>query len=247
MSKLLYVGQQVADDLKMKVSENIDRYRKGDFLDLEAAGDWQIPLSIDADIELLGKLTADGSPESEMRNSLMVGHALGKLTPTLARENRVWLRLSHAECLDYSRMRWLDSHASDEDLAKSISKHFFAATLTGCRDDHAISRLWWNYRIAKQISPDNPGRALKVILARADIRLNFLERPGLAARPALSQGIVRALEQRPELLGGEQWFRAFIKAVNLRGAGIAFEVWSASRNDGFLASCLGSQPSETTT
>lgn len=238
MSRLLYVGQQVADDLKTRLLENIDRYRNGDFLDLEAAGDWRIPLSIEADLDLLGHLSTDGGTESEIRNSIDVGHALGKLTPTLARENRVWIRLSHVECLAYSRKRWLNLEEEDEPLADSIAKHFFAPTLTGCRDDHAISRLWWNYRIARQILPSNPTRALKVILARADIRLNFLERPGLAARPALARGIVRALERSPELLKGEELFRTFIKDVNLTGAGIAFEVWSEPRIDQFMSDCL---------
>jgi hypothetical protein len=234
----MYVGQQVADDLKTKVLENIERYRAGDFLDLEAAGDWRIPLSIEADVDLLGQLSTDDGADSEIRNSIDVGHSLSKLTPTLARENRLWIRLSHVDCLAYARSRWLDLDKDDEDLANSVAKHFFAPTLTGCRDDHAISRLWWNYRIARQILPSNPTRALKVILARADIRLNFLERPGLAARPVLARGVVRALEQTPELLGGEDLFRKFIKAVNLAGAGIAFEVWAESRVDQFMSDCL---------
>ena len=185
MSRLLYVGQQVADDLKNKVSENIVRYREGNFLDFEAAGDWRISLSFDADLARLHALESDGGSESEIKNSLLVGEVLSKLTPTLARENRIWIRLSHIECLEYSRKRWLQADMDDDDLAEAVSKHFFAPTLTTCRDDHAVSRLWWNYRIARQLVPEAPDRALKVILARADIRLNFLERPGVAARATL--------------------------------------------------------------
>jgi len=238
MSKLLYVGQQVADDLKNNIVENISRYKEDDFLNLETAGDWRIPLSFDADLNSLSNLATEVGAESEIQNSLTVGHALSKLTPTLARENRIWIRLSHVECLGYSRKRWLQADMDDEDVAAAVSKHFFAPTLTGCRDDHAISRLWWNHRIAKQIMPDNPARALKVILARADIRLNFLERPGLAARPILAKGIVRALEKNPDLVKGEQLFRWFIKRVNLLGAGIAFEVWDEGKVDQFMERCL---------
>lgn len=238
MSRLMYVGQQVADDLKDGIIENLDRYRSGDFLDMEAAGDWRIPLSIEADLRQLDKLATEKSSEAEIRNSLIAGLALARLTPSLARENRLWIRLSHIECLNYSRKRWLDIEATDETIAASIATHLFAPTLTGCRDDHAVSRLWWNFRIAKQIMPDEPARALKVILARADIRLNFLERPGLAARPALARGVVRALERGRELLAGEQLFRDFIKAVNLAGAGIAFEVWDDEAIDRFLADCF---------
>lgn len=238
MSRLLYVGQQIADDLRNDVDANIARYREGDFLDLEAAGDWRIPLSIEADLGRLRALESDRRPGSEIRNSLLVGEVFGKLTPTLARENRIWVRLSHIECLEYSRSRWLQAGMSDADLTDAVSTHFFAPTLTSCRDDHAISRLWWNYRVARQFMPDAPGRALQVILARADIRSNVLERAGVAARPALGRGIVRALENNADLLREERLFRMFMKAVNLRGAGIAFEVVGDARVDQMMAKCL---------
>lgn len=238
MAKLQYIGQQVADDLAEKIADNLERYREGDFLDLEAKGDWRIPLSINADVSALLALRQGNSPEDEIENSLLVGRTLNGLNPTVARENRVWLRLSHIECLEYSRQRWLTLNSDDAKLVAEIRKHFFASTLTGCRDDHAISRLWWNHHIAKQIMPEDPARALKVILARADIRLNFLERPGLAARPLLGRGIVNALERHDVLLKQEDPFRNFMKTLNLSGAGVAFEVWSNEAINEFMDRCL---------
>lgn len=238
MSKLLYVGQQVADDLKNKITENIDRYRDGNFGDIENKGDWRIPLSVDADLASLERLELIDGATAEIQNSLIVGHALDKLTPTLARENRIWVRLSHVECLEYARRRWLQPAMNDDALTKAVTKHFFAPTLTGCRDDHAIARLWWNHHIANLILPGNPARALKMILARADIRLNFLERPGLAARPSLARGIVRIMESNADLLSGEQLFRQFMKQLNLLGAGVAFEVLGEGHIDQFMGRCL---------
>lgn len=238
MKKLLYVGQQVADDLRSKISENIELYKSSDFLDFESRGDWRIPLSIDADLERLQELNTERGPEAEITNSTLVGEALRSLTPTLARENRLWIRLSHVEALDYSRKRWIPDAGNDETISAAIAKHFFAPTLTGCRDDHSVSRLWWNYQIAKQILPADPERVLKSVLARADIRLNFLERPGIAARPLLGLGIIRALEKHGSLLNGESLFRAFMRQVNLSGAGVAFEVWSDGKVDDFMARCL---------
>ena len=238
MSRLLYVGQQVADDLRRNVFENITRYRNGDFLDLEAGGDWRIPLSVDADLGALSKLVAEGRPEDEIENTLRVGAALADVTPTLARENRIWIRLSHIECLEYSRKRWLSSDADGEKLEDQIRTHFFAPTLTGCRDDHAIARLWWNYHIAWQIMPENPERALKMILARADIRSNIVERPTIGARPSLGRGIIRLLERNEALRASEGQFREFMKKLNLLGAGVAFEVWSVEAIDQFMERCL---------
>lgn len=238
MTRLLYVGQQVADDLRNDVRRNIDRYRSGSFLDLESAGDWRIPLSLEVDLDRLRALEAGGGPESEIKNSILVGEVLGKLTPALARENRIWTRLSHVECLDYSRTRWLNADDDDDGIEEAVVKHFFAPTLTACRDDHSIARLWWNHRIAAQFTPEAPSRALRVMLARADIRLNFLERPGVAARPVLGRGIVRALEGNADLLRDEKLFRSFMKTVNLRGAGIAFEIWDGAGVDRLMRECL---------
>lgn len=237
MSKLLYVGQQVADDLRNKIGENLDRYKGGDFLDLEAAGDWRIPLSFEADLDKLKALRPDGGAASEIQNSLVVGQVLHRLTPTLARENRIWIRLSHVECLEYSRRRWLNPEKDEGKVIADVGKHFFAPTLTGCRDDHAISRLWWNHHIANILMPDNPARALKKILALADIRQGLVERPGIGARPVLGRGIIRLLETQEHLVEGKLFGR-FMVHVNLMGAGIVFEAWDDSKVDQFMARCL---------
>lgn len=238
MTRLLYVGQRVADDLRGGVDANLARYVSGDFLDLESAGDWRIPLSLDVDLSQLAELKVDGTPSSEIENSLIVGHALGALSPSVARENRVWVRMSHVECLTYSRARWIRSDASDETKSKSIKAHFFAPTIAACRDDHSVSRLWWNYHIARQIDASNVGVVLKLLLHRADIRLNFLERSGMASRPSFARGVVRLLDREIELLQGEDLFRRFMKRMNLDGAGIAFEILPDSRVDRIMQDCL---------
>ncbi|MCI1112768.1 DUF6339 family protein [Stenotrophomonas maltophilia] len=238
MSKLLYVGEQVAADLRDSVAENLDRYRNGDFLDLESAGNWRIPLSIDADLSELSRLATDGSPASEIENSLIVGHALSHISPSIARENRLWVRMSHVEGLPYSRTRWISDSSTDDEAVADIVKHFFAPTLTACRDDHAISRLWWNYHIARHIDSANVGSVLRYILHRADIRLNFIDRAAMASRPSFSRGVVRLLSSEQDLLTGQMLFREFMKQMNLDGAGLAFEVMSDAKIDALMRQCL---------
>ena len=238
MKKLLYVGEQVAIDLRGSVAENLDRYRTGDFLDMESAGNWRIPLSVNGDLSELSKLSTDGSPASEIDNSLIVGHALGHLSPSVARENRLWVRMSHVEGLTYSRARWISDSSTDEKATADIIKHFFAPTLTASRDDHAISRLWWNYHIARHIDAANVGSVLGRILHRADIRLSFVERSAMASRPPFSRGVVRLLSSEKDLLDGEKLFREFMKQMNLDGAGLAFEVMSDVKIDALMRQCL---------
>lgn len=239
MKPLMYVGQQAADTLKNNLEEYLPRYRAGDFTDLEQAGDWRIQLSVHADLEQLSELDPSSNAQAEAKNSILVGSVLKGLTPSLAREDRLWIRLSHIDALEYARNRWLKVDMSDETLAKQVRAHFFAPTLTSSRDDHAISRLWWNYHIACKIMPDDPGRALESILARADIRQAIIERSGIGMRTALTKGIVRMIEDNSTgLRADETLFREFIKKINLRGAGIIMEVCSSSWIDEFMKKCL---------
>lgn len=240
MNSLLYVGQQVADELKDSIHLNLERYVAGDFADLESKGDWRIRLSIQADLDQLRQLSHESGQAAEISNAHLVGQALSSLTPALARENRIWVRLSHVECLEYSRARWIAGETKEDALIKSIRKHFFASTLTGCRDDHSIARLWWAHRIAKQAMPDDPARALRLILARADIRLSLVERPGIGARSRLCAAVLRLLDSDTRLLESESEFRLLMRRLNLVGAGIAFEVWSAASIDAFLVRLLES-------
>ncbi|TWG89479.1 hypothetical protein L599_004200000070 [Luteimonas sp. J16] len=237
MSKLLYVGQQTADFLSDNIEEHLDRYREAGFEDLESSGDWRIPLSVEVDLTPLEDLIADKGRDAEVRNSMLVGHALASLTPSLARENRVWIRLSHIEGIAYARERWLHN-VSQEKIAQAIRIHFFASTWTQCRDDHALSRLWWNHHIASSIQPDDPERALRLILSTADIRSNLIERARVGTRLPLAKAIVRRLERDAQLAASESAFRNFMKALNIRAAGAQLEIWDEERMDRFIAQCV---------
>lgn len=236
MKQLYYVGQQTADFLADHIEEHLDRYVEGNFLDLEETGDWRILLSTRADLDALAQLDPSGTPEAEAANSRIVGNALSDLTPSLARENRIWIRLSHVEALEYGRHRWLA--VRPEHVARNVRLHFFAPTWNACRDDHAISRLWWNWRIATLLMPEDPEAALAIILERADIRLNFVERARAAARLPLARAMLRALIDNPDVRQSERAFREFMKAINFNAAGQTFEALRPDQIERLIDSCL---------
>ncbi|TWI11983.1 DUF6339 family protein [Aerolutibacter ruishenii] len=236
MSRLLYVGQQTADLLADSVDENLERYSSLGFDDLEASGDWRIPLSVHGDLALLNGLNPEKGQEAEVHNSMLVGRALANLTPSLARENRIWIRLSHVEALSFARARWLTG-IHQETLAKAVRTHFFASTWTGCRDDHAISRLWWNHHIASKICSDEPEAVLSLILSRADLRANLVERSRVGTRLQLSRAIVSELRDNDALRSSEPQFRKFMKLLNAQGAGQYVEVWSEDKLKAFVSEC----------
>jgi hypothetical protein len=235
--KLKYLSTEAVDSLRSDVRKNLARYRSGDFSDLMAAGDWCIELDLDVDLAPLASLDPGGSPEAEIANSKYVWNALHRIQPSVAYEEGIWVRLTHVECLQYARNRWLDGPYDDDRMERLITYHFFADTLTRRRDDNALSRLWWNGFIADLILPGTDLQVLDVVLRRADFRSNLIERSSTASRPSLAAAIVRAMQRHSWVTEREENFRMFMRAVNMAGGGIVFEAMAAADIDLFANEC----------
>ncbi len=237
-ARLKYLSTTTTEALRERVVSNLDRYRSGDFKDLMRDGEWGVELQLEADLSSLAKLDSSGAPEAEINNSLLVGDALAGLTPVLAYEEGIWVRLTHVECLEYSRQRWLVGKRDETQLASAIHKHFFADTLDRRRDDNALSRLWWNWYIAGMVTPDDRRAALEVILKRADNRLSLIERSLTGSRLPLMAGVVRVVRTYPSIMATESSFRRFMKVVNKRGSGVVFEALNESEIAHFMQDCV---------
>ena len=237
VKKLLYVGQAVADTLMDGVEENIERYRADGFEDMAGQGNWEIATDLTFDTAPLRDLSPERSAEAEKNNSVLVWRSLRELTPALATENRIWIRFTHLECLDFCRRRWLTGEPENKHVS-TVRTHFFANTRTRWRDDNAISRLWWNYWIAQRLMPEDPEKALGIILHVLDMRLSTVERPGLFIRPKIAAGILRAFARDEWVLGSAERWREFMKVLNKQGAGRVFEVMSDAETDRVMDVCL---------
>lgn len=237
MNKLKFLSQEVMDTLEAQVGGNRVRYESGDFLDLELGNGWAIEVSsVSVDATALASLDLSStSSEIEVHNSLKVFNALPGMSPAIAREGRIWTRLTHIEALAYGRARWL-SGKTGESFDKAVADHFFGTGLTSVRDDNAIGRLWWNARIAKiAAGSGDHEQALLLILKSADIRSNFVERSRTTSRPKLAQGLIRIMSAEPWVTSDEANFRYFMKVLNRNGGGILFEVLSDTEVNTFLA------------
>jgi len=237
MSRLKYVSNNTADSLRESVSGNAARYREGSFEDMMSDGEWSIELPVEVDLTPLEDLDPAGTSAAEVSNSKLVWKALSVLSPSLACEEGIWVRLTHLNCLDYARQRWLNTTMDDDALAKGVLDHFFADTLTKRRDDNAISRLWWNAYIASTAAPGDDLPALGLILSKADIRSNFIERSQTVSRPVLAAGIIRIMTRIPDVAAKEGNYRAFMRSVNRLGGGLVFEAMTDNDIDLFLDSC----------
>ena len=240
MSELLkYLSDSALSELRNSIPKNIERYTGNGFEEYASLPSWDISLKINFDRNLLATLDTTQQrtiAEVDLANSKIVGKALENLTPSLANEERIWVRLSHLEAFEYSRIRWLTGKKG-EDLVSAIETHFFAPTQTIIRDDHALSRLWWNYHIAQTCMPDNTDKALELILKTADIRSNFVERIWMSSRRNIAGAVLRAMDTRGWITDAERNFREFMKVLNRQGGGIVFEALSESEADAFVEEC----------
>lgn len=239
MPDLYYLSEPVAEDLKTNIEPNLEYYRGDGFSEKSGEIGWNIRFEgREFDLQHLDALDGqERTAAADMENSKVVWRALSKLTPSEANEAQIWLRLSHVEAFEYTKARWLTLGTTDDKQVSAIKNHFFANGRTGIRDDHSISRLWWNAYIAHLAYPENPDRALELILKTADIRSNIVERPWISIRQPLLHGILAVLDAHEDTMS-EARFRMFMKSINKNGAGLIFEAMKPSDVDSFALSCI---------
>lgn len=236
MNKLFYISEKVINELEGNIVNNMCDYEGDGFADAAEDLSWQIPLDDGKQYDLseLDALSTVEGSASEIENSLAVWRAMANLSPMLASEPRIWTRLSHVECFQYTKERWIKRNDDQEQKQKSIAKHFFASGRTGYRDDNAIGRLWWNAYIAYVMRPSEQRTALGLILKTADIRSNLIERPLSFRRIQLGRAILRLMERNPETVAREINFRELMKSVNKYAGGIVWETLEHNDSDALL-------------
>lgn len=236
LEPLKYLSEAKLTELRERVHQNYNRYTQGDFRDLAENNGWSIELGLKVDLDQLRGLDPTEGANFEIKNAMLVWRTLGALSPALATEERIWARLTHLECLEFTRQRWLKGASKDERI-RDINKHYFAGTRTGVRDDNSVSRLWWAAYIAHLAMPSDHEGALKTLLSKADIRSNLVERSRTSSRPMLAAAIIRGMNADPRIAATEAGFRAFMRTMNKFGGGELFEVMPSTEIDRFVKEC----------
>lgn len=239
MKKIPHISTTALEKLRNSIELNLESYSQGDFLEQAKDARWQSTLDLEYDETLLANLYHDPDKptfENDRTNSEIIGVVFNKLTPQLACREEIWARLSHIECLEYSRARWLAGLKGDK-LSASANLHMFAPGRPGRRNNHAISRLWWTYHLAKTVRPADPKSALTAITQSIDLRKSIFDNPWTTSRLDITRSIVDIIESEPEIAKEKNW-REFIKVVNREGGGKVFEVMSSSDIRSNLDKCV---------
>ena len=234
-----YFSDRVLGDLRKNIESNLSRYRGDGFDDLADDTGWDVSLGIEFDRKMLNGLdlsTPKNVSEIDRVNSKIVGEAFSGLDPSVANEERIWVRIAHVEAFEYAKARWLGAEEDDK-LIKQVSDHFFASGQTAIRDDQALSRLWWNYEVARACAPDDIEGALSLILRSADIRSNFVERIWMTSRQGIASSVLRVMREDSWITNEESNFRDFMKSLNRFGGGIVFETMNVDEIDKFVENC----------
>ena len=229
MKRLNYYTPETVENLRRKIHFHLEWYYSGESLapdlsPLEGIRESSLEIS-----QFESNLFVDSSePHSnDPENALIVYNALRSLTRHQASLECLWVYLSHCVCDDYVRKRWLAKKPSDDErAAKAVRNHFFAEGIRALIRDNGVSRLWWLGKTAHDVSPEDPGQFLRILLFRQDVRSALLGRPFISMNIRVLRGIYEILREdwhADKKLFTRLTFRNWMKALNRRGGVILLD------------------------
>ncbi len=221
MAEIKMVSTAIVESLASSIPSNMDSYRGIGFGGASSAVGWNVDVpGVSWDDTIPMHLLAADNESSEIENSHTVYSALSGMTPAIARDERIWVRLCHVELFEYAKQRWMTSAGLSEG---SVKKHFFASGVVGSRDDNSIGRLWWNGHVASIAFPSDIRRGLVALLRRANIRKQVIDRADSAFRSALIGPLLTVIEGSSWINENDKAIATFMKHVNRQFGGVVLE------------------------
>ncbi|MBT7790636.1 MAG: hypothetical protein HN757_17360, partial [Calditrichaeota bacterium] len=194
--RVRFMKFDTVDTLKADKENNSARYVKGFEWDKYLPSDYFRESSVPIDASKFNKIKLpDGGDNHDIYNSLFVYNLFNELTPEQAYDERVWTYYSHTIFHDYVVSRWIDGSSNKD---RSIRSHMFVHGDRGLVRDNGIARLWWMGFIAHNIASQIPfsvEHVLNILLFKADVRSNIIERPSSAANMKISAAIIILLAE----------------------------------------------------
>lgn len=216
-----FLKENVVKELSGKVKDNIDLYRSGnfEFLETDPTSFFNSKEKIEIDLEMLSKIfCVEEGDYKEPENCKIMYRAL-PLNPYLARDQRLWIYLTHTKLLDYTRKRW-PLPADPDKAVKHIRAHFFVSGNRGLERNNSASRLWWMAHLCDRVEGVPFEEALNCFLYKSDVRANIVERPTTSQSISIFSAIIKKLNEslkNDKSLFERARFREFMKELNLQG------------------------------
>jgi hypothetical protein len=123
----------------------------------------------------------DDTSSFEVDNSITVFRAFEEITRYQASDIRMWAFYCHAFATNYSRSRYpqkFNDQANSLDFVNSVRMHYLGGSQSReLLRNNLLARLWWNYRLVKDVNESIADELLQVLLVNSDHRNSFVERP----------------------------------------------------------------------
>lgn len=239
MSKISLMREALVYDLTRDIEQNLEKYRTGDFEYLTSDSSNFIETDYEFNEQELVKIEVAGGDFQEVQCCLGAFNGLSNISAYLARDQRLWVYLTHIVLLNYTRQRWPIPQDKDKAITH-IKKHFFASGSRGIERDNAISRLWWMASICNKVEGLTLEKSLTAFLYQSDVRANIVERPTTSQNVVLLSTVIRKLDQSyhgdKELYGREK-FRTVMKELNLQGGIKLLEVLEPKEVEKIVTRC----------
>ncbi len=188
-----------------------------------------IPVVIENSNKLFGSNSLVAS--EEIPNVHIIWKTVGKISPLLALDERLWVTLTLTHYQEYLLSRWFDKSGNRESALSMIDTHLFATTSRKFIRDQAISRLWWAAKIASDLPGIEVNQALETMFWNSDLLSQITTRPGTASSRQLTSEILQLMHDRK--VNNKEFerdpFRAFMKELDLTlGRNVFFSLPSVS-------------------
>lgn len=217
--KARFLKSAKVQELMSKISENLEFYRNGNFDSMTNDPAHYFETDLDIQEDMLSAISCDKDDLKEVECCMKMYQALGEVSHYLARDERLWVYLSHTFLLGYARTRW-PIPTDDEEAIKHIRTHFFCVGARGVERDNVASRLWWMASLCNRTAGMSLEDALICFLHQSDVRANIIERPTTSQNIRVFSAVLKKLNESyksDKTLFNREKFRSVMKGLNLRG------------------------------
>lgn len=238
--KARFLKKQKIRELVSKIQDNLDLYRTGNFDFISNDPDFYFEPEMIIFEEKLSRVTCSEGDLNEVESCINLYSGIGTISEYLARDERLWVYLTHTILLDYSRKRWPIPEDPDK-AVKHIRTHFFCSGARGIERDNAASRLWWMASLCNRCDSIDLKDSLACFLHQSDVRASIVERPTTSQNVRIFNALLHRLNaslKSDKALFKRENFRQFMKNINLQGGVKLLAALPDSKINEMLDKCL---------
>ena len=210
--------------LRGAIGANLARYQQDRpwVAEFASGSKWEVETDL-VPAEPLQLLLPGGDDLKDFENAVSMHRSLPNLSPRVARDPRLWARLTHVELWVYMRKRWaVERYLADKSRAERfiLERYFVARNESRALLRNGAARLWWCAKLSHDPVRSDPYELTRILLSKLDITQNLLEN-SIGRAPGVVHGFLEFLRENPKLLAGgdenRRKIRGLVRFLNLTG------------------------------